>query len=266
MGNTFTNTIQYLRDPALVRKFQELCGVQEVLMETTLPPVPESETETEVDEDTTSNSAEERSKSSQSRKFNNNITQFKPGHSRQSSSEIAEWLRQKTKSRRRIKSSTSPSPGHSRNSSLDTDIDPTSLDQMKAEVIVESYPFFDIYFRLATECGYEPFYITVIPFLFWNFDYSLAYNAVLLWGISMYVGQACKQLFKWKRPANPPSFRLEDNPNLETEYGFPSTHATVSTVMPFYFLFGTYIRYEVGVLYYKLFVSTLKCLCSISRS
>ncbi len=281
MGNTFTNTIQYLRDPALVRKFQEQCGVQEVLMDNSLPPVPENETDTELDEDDpASNSAEEVSKSSQSQKSKSGDSSlFKRGHIRQSSSDIAEWLRRKTKLRHRIKSSSSPGHsrsssldighsrtssldiGHSRTSSLDTEIDPTSVNPMQVEVIVESYPFLDIYFRLATECGYEPFYITLIPFLFWNVDGTLAYTAVVLWGMSMYVGQACKQLFAWKRPANPPAFRLEQNPSLETEYGFPSTHAVVSTVMPFYFLYGTYGRYEVRccmLLYAGSYVCTIQ--------
>ena len=281
MGNTLAQTVQFLRDPNLVRTFQEFCGVQEVLMENTLYAIPESETDSENDEIGPSNSREE-SKSSRkdqsyrssgdnvrfrqghSRESSGDVPQFKRGHSRESSgdgpqfkrghsressndSNIAQWLRRKTKYRHRIKSSPSASPTHSRTSSLDSEIDPTLLEPLQVEVIVESYPFLDLYFRLATECGHEPFYITFIPFIFWNIDGFLAYKAIVLWSISMYVGQACKQLFQWKRPANPPSFRLQQDPNLETEYGFPSTHATVSTVMPFYFFYGTYGRYEVIV-------------------
>ena len=234
-------------------------------MENTLNAIPESETDSESDETGPSNSSEESLKDPSYRPSGDNVRfrqghsressgdgpQFKRGHSRESSndSNITEWLRRKTKHRHRIKSSPEASPSHSRTSSFDFDseIHSAFLEPLQVEVIVESYPFLDLYFRLATECGYEPFYFIFIPFLFWNVDGFLAYNVIVLWSMSMYVGQACKQLFKWKRPANPPSFRLEQNPNLETEYGFPSTHATVATVMPFYILYGTYGRYEVRV-------------------
>ena len=243
MGSTLSNTVQFLRDPELVRKFQEFCGVKQVLQDSTLPSIPESETDNEADEPDPS--------SSKDTKPGQKETQRRRGHSRESSGEHQskllvngnglDWL----KRRHRIKSSPTPSPSHSRTSSLDSEIDPAILEPVQIEVIVESYPLLDVYFRLATQCGYEPFYITVLPFLFWNVDGLVARNAVVLWGMSMYVGQACKQLFQWKRPPNPPALRLEDNPNLETEYGFPSTHAIVSTVLPSYLLYGTYGRYEV---------------------
>ena len=114
------------------------------------------------------------------------------------------------------------------------------------EVIVESYPLWDIYFHLATELGYEPFYVTFLPMMLWNVDTLVARHVVMLWCLSMYVGQACKEVFKIKRPASPPALRLEQNPELETEYGFPSTHALVSTTIPFYYLYSCFGRYEVG--------------------
>lgn len=268
MGNTLNTTVEYLRDPLLVRKFQELCGVQQILLtDGPLPAAPESETDTEI-EDTSKDEANKK-------KATREDSSFKRGHSRESSNEFQtsdkstnknsvssknfhngsstatslEWIKRKTKVRKRIKSSSSPpsSPGHSRTSSLDSDIGTpvNSTEPVPVEVTVESYPLLDVYFHLATECGYEPFYITFIPFLFWNVDSYISRHGVILWCLSMYVGQACKQIFKWKRPASPPAFRLEQNPNLETEYGFPSTHAVVSTVLPFYFLYSTYGRYEV---------------------
>ena len=251
MGSTLSNTVQFLRDPMLVRKFQELCGVQQVLQDRNLPIIPESETDTEIDDTDPSNSKDA--------KPGQKETQHRRGHSRESSGEYQsklngnslEWL----KRRHRIKSSPTPSPSHSRTSSLDSEIDPAIFEPLQTEITVESYPLLDVYFRLATECGYEPFYITVLPFLFWNVDGMIARHASLLWGMSMYVGQACKQIFQWKRPANPPALRLEDNPNLETEYGFPSTHAIVSTVLPFYLLYGTYGRYEVGL----VLLSRIEC-------
>ena len=114
------------------------------------------------------------------------------------------------------------------------------------DIIVETIPVLDIFFRLATELGYEPFYITFIPFFIWNVDTFMTRHIVILWIGSMYLGQACKALFRWSRPASPPAFRLENNPSLETEFGFPSTHATVSTTIPFYFAYRAFLRYKAS--------------------
>lgn len=118
--------------------------------------------------------------------------------------------------------------------------------QHQTEEVVETWPLFDIYFKLATELGYEPFYITAIPFLFWNFDSLIVRHAVLLWGMSMYLGQAAKCIFKIPRPSCPPAVRIQLNPNVEREYGFPSTHATVCTTIPFYLVYLCSWRYEVS--------------------
>lgn len=142
-----------------------------------------------------------------------------------------DWLISKTKVRRRLKShSAGNSPGSS----------PEPPDVIECECIA----LVDVYFRIATELGYEPFYITFFPILFWNIDSYLARHAVLLWCFSMYIGQASKALVKWKRPDSPPAIRLEQNSNLETEYGFPSTHTIVSTTVPFYCLYSCFNRYE----------------------
>ena len=152
-----------------------------------------------------------------------------------------EWLASKTKVRHHLKPSPSTTPPESSPSSPDVKDAPEL-----PEIAVESIPVLDIFFRIATECGYEPFYITVLPFIMWNIDLTISRQAIFLWCLSMYVGQACKQLFKWKRPSCPPALRLENNPELETEYGFPSTHAIVSTTVPFYYLYRSYGRYQVS--------------------
>lgn len=106
-------------------------------------------------------------------------------------------------------------------------------------------PVVDAYFRCATEAGYEMFYITMFPLLHYNVDTVLFRQMIILWGLSMYVGQALKAVVCWKRPPTPPVFRLENNPILEAEYGFPSTHAIVSTTTPFHLFFASYQRYSV---------------------
>lgn len=114
------------------------------------------------------------------------------------------------------------------------------------ELVVKTFFLIDLFFRFASELGYEPFYITVMPFFIWNVDAYVGRVVIMLWCFSMYAGQAIKPLVRWPRPASPPVIRLEQNPILEMEYGFPSTHATVCTTLPFFTLYLTYYRYEVS--------------------
>lgn len=134
-----------------------------------------------------------------------------------------------------------------------------------AKLTVQTMALIDFFFRFATELGYEPFYITVVPFFIWNIDAFVGRQAVLLWAISMYTGQALKPLIRWPRPASPPVIRLEQNPILELEYGFPSTHSIVSTILPFYTLYLTQGRYEYHVVY-GVFIAFMWCVSvSLSR-
>ena len=211
MGNTVKRVTDYLRDPYLVRRIQETFGVRQIV----IPLAAASES--------TPSSADESATEANGGLMTGGL----------------EWLTS-VKVRRRLKHSPSTSPRASI-SSCDSDTPEAEF----PNVTTESIPLLDIYFRLATELGYEPFYITFLPSMFWNFDGYIARHVVFLWCISMYVGQACKAIFKWKRPSSPPVFRLEDNPKLEAEYGFPSTHAIVSTIIPFFYLYSCYFRYEV---------------------
>ena len=243
MGNAIESAVGYLKDPFLVRRIQEYCGVQQLTLEE------DGEPDINTDGAESANSDDgggERPSSDEAKK---------KGHRRLSSRDsnsdpngtvagtnTIEWLKSNIKVRKRLKSS--PSPVHSRTASPE----PAELITgavPPVEVIVESYPLLDIYFRLAAELGYEPFYVTFLPAMVWNVDTLVARQVVILWCLSMYVGQACKQVFKLKRPDSPPALRLEQNPDLETEYGFPSTHAIVSTTIPFYYLYSCFGRYEV---------------------
>jgi len=211
MGNTVKRATDYLRDPYLVRSIQETFGVRQIV----IPPATS---------ESGSSSADESATEANGGLMNGRL----------------EWLTS-VKARRRLKRSPSASP----RTSIDISSRDGNAHDFPDGVFIESIPLLDIYFRLATELGYEPFYITFLPCMFWNFDVYVARHVVILWCISMYVGQACKAVFKWKRPTSPPVFRLEDNPKLEAEYGFPSTHAIVSTVIPFYYLYSCVFRYEV---------------------
>lgn len=123
--------------------------------------------------------------------------------------------------------------------------DSLAQDEAPPELIVKTFFLIDLYFRFASELGYEPFYITVMPFFMWNVDAYVGRVVIMLWCFSMYAGQAIKPLIRWPRPPSPPVIRLEQNPILEMEYGFPSTHATVCTTLPFYTLYMAYYRYEL---------------------
>ena len=155
-----------------------------------------------------------------------------------------EWM-PAVRSRRQLKRSKSTSPRTTPPLSPGTSDSDGGTPDLQDVIVVESIPLLDLYFRLATEFGYEAFYISFFSFMAWNVDCLVARHAATLWCICMYVGQACKAIVKWKRPSSPPVFRLEDNPKLEEEFGFPSTHAIVAVTIPFYYLYSCFGRYEV---------------------
>ncbi|KAM4770763.1 sphingosine-1-phosphate phosphatase 2 [Rhinophrynus dorsalis] len=128
--------------------------------------------------------------------------------------------------------------------------------------MVQNYLFYYL-FRFAAALGQEVFYITFLPFTFWNIDPFVARRLIIIWSIVMYMGQASKDLLKWPRPASPPVVKLETR--VDAEYGMPSTHAIAATAISFTFLLATVGRYqypfELG-LAAALFLSTL---VSLSR-
>ena len=214
MGNSVRAAVDYLQDPQLVRGIQERLGVKRIVTGKTLDsksnggPASEDRGGRRAREGTTAN-----------------------GSVVNGSGKNFGWLA--TKRRKRLRHPVSPH------------LSPVSSPEPE-DIIVETIPALDIFFKLATELGYEPFYITVLPFLIWNVDTLMTRHMVVLWIGSMYIGQACKALLKVRRPACPPAIRLEINPSLETEYGFPSSHATVSTTIPFYAAYRAFLRYNVS--------------------
>ena len=212
MGNTVRRAVDYLEDPYLVRKIQERFGVKQIQQ-------PSKAAVEDGHAAGTVHAVE-----------NGSVPNRGAG---------LKWLASKT--RKRLKQ---PGPSSAATSP------PSSPESEKSvqfpDIIVETLPVLDIFFRLATELGYEPFYITFFPFLVWNVDTSMARHTMMVWCFSMYVGQASKSLFRRKRPSSPPAIRLEQNPDLETEYGFPSTHAIVSTTVPFYIAYFLFTRYNVS--------------------
>ncbi len=229
------NAVQYLKDPILVRRIQEKFGIQEI--------------PTEDSPETIRSTCEDNSGLIQNQdKIDTSLSRDQKANSGSGGGSLS-WLKPKSKIRRRIptpplqsQTPSSDSPG----TSEEGDATPTKV------LVVETSPFLDVYFRLATELGYEPFFITFLPLVMWNVDTLVARHVIIMWCFSMYIGQGAKQLFKIKRPASPPVVRLEHSLSVETEYGFPSTHATVGTTIPFCLLYSIMGRYEVRrVLYIR---------------
>lgn len=115
-----------------------------------------------------------------------------------------------------------------------------------ADIDVETYPVLDHYFKFITMVGYEPFFITALPYLNWNVDVLLARQLCFIFAVAIYVGSACKNIFKLVRPSSPPAIRLEVSQTLEQEYGFPSSHAIIGAVFSAYLLYACSTRYEVS--------------------
>lgn len=255
------STIQKLKDPALVRSFQEKLGVRQISIDVS----PDSPARTAKTFYESRSSAEDSSDDSPKQESNSGSplsseipSDLSPPQSSDEEEGSIAWLVAKTTKigRRRRHSVKTPAPQHwdrsyrsaaYSSSSPTTRTDPSIENVARTQVmVVETIPILDIYFRLATELGYEPFYITFLPYIYWNVDTVVARWVVITWVLSMYVGQGAKQIFKLKRPSSPPAIRLEQNPALETEYGFPSTHATVATNIPFCIFYVVVRRYQVN--------------------
>ncbi|XP_787135.3 sphingosine-1-phosphate phosphatase 2 [Strongylocentrotus purpuratus] len=110
--------------------------------------------------------------------------------------------------------------------------------------------FWHYLFAFGAALGDDIFYYTVFPFWFFNISPWVIRRVILMWGLLMYVGQASKEIIRWPRPLSPPVAPLERR--YYQEYGMPSTHAMVGTLVPFTVLIVTWgkVEYpkEVGVL------------------
>ncbi|KAM7013764.1 sphingosine-1-phosphate phosphatase 2 [Passerculus sandwichensis] len=126
--------------------------------------------------------------------------------------------------------------------------------------IVKNY-FYYYLFKFSAALGEEIFYITFLPFTYWNIDHSVSRRMIIVWSIVMYIGQVSKDILKWPRPLSPPVVKLEMRTNAE--YGMPSTHAMAATAISFSFFIATMNQYkypfELGLAAAFVF-STLVCL------
>lgn len=126
--------------------------------------------------------------------------------------------------------------------------------EQKVKQTYEFNSFFHVLFAFGSTLGYESFYITFFPFLFWNIDEYLARRIVFMWALIMYIGQAAKDVIQWPRPPCPPVISVEKR--FQVEYGMPSTHAMVGTLIPVCIVYFTYDRYQ-----YPLYLGILFAIC-----
>lgn len=98
-------------------------------------------------------------------------------------------------------------------------------------------------FFFATALGGELFYSVFFCFWAWNVDGAVLRRVIMVWMVTMYIGQALKDLLKVPRPACPPAVRLDSK--WELEYGLPSTHAMVGAAMPFSIFILSLNRYQL---------------------
>jgi sphingosine-1-phosphate phosphatase 1 len=120
------------------------------------------------------------------------------------------------------------------------DTDAIRIEHRKAYTI-QNY-FWYYLFLFGTELGDEIFYLTFIPFWFWNIDGAAGRKIVLVWATIMSIGQALKDIICWPRPSCPPVVRLQKKWSLE--YGMPSTHAMIGVSIPFSVFFFTINKYN----------------------
>jgi len=121
-------------------------------------------------------------------------------------------------------------------------------------------------FDFGSELGNEAFYITFLPFVFWNVDDYIARRLIVLWVFTMYTGQGLKDILCWPRPPSPPVFRWEST--YENEYGMPSTHAISGSIIPFGLVYFSYGRFDYNLVYGIFFFiawTTLVCLSRVYK-
>lgn len=127
-------------------------------------------------------------------------------------------------------------------------------EEKKIDELYEYNRFFHALFVFGSTLGYESFYLTFFPFLIWNIDEYLARRTVILWAVIMYVGQSAKDVIQWPRPPSPPVISVEKR--FQVEYGMPSTHAMVGTIIPFCLVYFSYDRYQ-----YPLYIGVIFGIC-----
>lgn len=147
--------------------------------------------------------------------------------------------------------------------SSDSDDVTTSDEMFQGKEYIITNRFLYYLFCFGASLGNGVFYITFFPAWFWNIDGYVGRRIVLIWALSMFIGQAIKDIIRWPRPASPPVVQLEKRYCME--YGMPSTHAMVGFTVPFAVMLFTHSRYEYELIYAFVFATVWCTLVALSR-
>ena len=128
-------------------------------------------------------------------------------------------------------------------SGSDQEIKDSDSYNKRSEIAYTHIPILHKLFFFGAELGNEIFYITFLPFIYWNVDDYIARRLIMLWVFNMYAGQGLKDVLCWPRPRSPPVLRLETN--YAAEFGMPSTHAIAGSIIPFGLVYFSYGRFQV---------------------
>lgn len=99
-------------------------------------------------------------------------------------------------------------------------------------------------FKFSSFFGDEAFYLTFLPFVLWNVDSYLMRITVIVWGISMYLGQVGKDILQWPRPSTRLVVRLDTD--FAQEFSMPSTHAVAASSIPLVVAYQIIYRYQIS--------------------
>ncbi|XP_074047373.1 sphingosine-1-phosphate phosphatase 2 [Macrotis lagotis] len=159
-----------------------------------------------------------------------------------------------------------PGPGHPRGANgqggRSGDFPQPSVQKYTQKYIVKNY-FYYYLFKISAAMGEEIFYITFLPFTYWNFDPFVSRRLIIIWVVLMYIGQISKDILKWPRPSSPPVVKLEKR--LANEFGMPSTHAMAATSISFTFLLSSMNRYEYPFVLGLMLAILFSTMVSLSR-
>uniref|UniRef100_A0A8C8RFR1 Sphingosine-1-phosphate phosphatase 2 n=1 Tax=Pelusios castaneus TaxID=367368 RepID=A0A8C8RFR1_9SAUR len=126
--------------------------------------------------------------------------------------------------------------------------------------VVKNY-FYYYLFKFSSALGEEIFYITFLPFIYWNINEYVSRRLIMMWSIAMYIGQVSKDILKWPRPCSPPVVKLE----TRAEYGMPSTHAMAATSISFTFCIATMNQNKYSFVLGLMAACVLSTLVCLSR-
>ena len=216
--------LNYLKNPLLVYKFQRLCGVEPIDSEISVK--------------------EEDINGSKTNTLSCKINQF-DGENQNENKPNIDTLNQSLRSNGSISKWLNDHLFQQNGAVEHSGEDYIGNAETKRTNCKITRPAVDILFRFGTELGNEIFFITFLPFWYWNIECYAARRVSIFWAIFMYLGQMTKDHIRLPRPSSPPVFRIDSDIYTE-EYGMPSTHTMTGLGIPLAIFLLTSSRYQVN--------------------